>query len=40
VAMKDHLLSVCPCGDMIGGVGHEFSVPAHTGYRGPGRKML
>jgi hypothetical protein len=27
IAIEDHLLSVCPCGDVIDGVGLEFSVP-------------
>jgi hypothetical protein len=34
VAMEGQFLSVCPRSDVIGGVGLEFSIPAHRRYMG------
>jgi hypothetical protein len=40
MAVEDHLLSVCPGGDVIDGAGLQFSISAHTAYMGQSRKML
>jgi hypothetical protein len=32
IAMEDHLLPVCPSGDMIGGIGLKKSSAPHIGY--------
>jgi hypothetical protein len=36
LAIEDHLLSVCPCGNVIRGIGPKNSISPHTVYTGAG----
>jgi hypothetical protein len=40
ITIENHLLSVCPCGNMIYSIGFKHSISAHMGYMRANRKML
>jgi hypothetical protein len=40
IAMEDHFLSVCPCGNVVRCAGLQYSISPHTAYMEASGKML